>query len=132
MAETYLNLVIGFITVRLPVVEPSKSMRPGRGRICRIRRGRGRMRTARVALLFSLVVVGQMAGVILRPVYAQTRVLENPQAGSFQSGIGVISGWACNATVIEIVIDNGSALQAGYGTTREDTHVSCGDANNGF
>jgi len=90
------------------------------------------MRTARIALLFSLVVVGQMAGVILQPVHAQTRGLENPQAGSFQSGIGVISGWACNAAVIEIVIDNGSPLQAGYGTTREDTHVTCGDANNGF
>jgi hypothetical protein len=90
------------------------------------------MRTARIALLFSLVVVGQMAGVILQPVHAQTRILENPQTGSFQSGIGVISGWACNAAVIEIVIDTGSALQAGYGTTREDTRVTCGDANNGF
>jgi hypothetical protein len=90
------------------------------------------MRAVRVLLLFTLVFFVQMAGVILQPVHAQAQVLENPQAGSFQSGIGVISGWVCNATVIEIVIDNGLPLQAGYDTTREDTRVPCGDANNGF
>ena len=43
----------------------------------------------------------------------------------------MISGWACEAK--EIVIElNGIPLQAGYGTTREDTRSVCGDANNGF
>lgn len=59
------------------------------------------------------------------------RVLENPQPGSFQSGIGVISGWACQAGQITIDID-GAPLQAAYGTSREDTRSRCGDANNGF
>ena len=57
--------------------------------------------------------------------------LENPRAGSFQSGIGVISGWACHAHEIVIELD-GMPLQAGYGTTRTDTRDRCGDVNNGF
>ncbi len=57
--------------------------------------------------------------------------LENPSLGSAQSGIGVISGWACEAGEIVIELD-GMPLKAGYGTTREDTRSRCGDANNGF
>ena len=44
--------------------------------------------------------------------------LENPQPGSFQSGIGLISGWACTANRIDIQIDSGITLQAAYGTAR--------------
>ncbi len=58
-------------------------------------------------------------------------ILENPSLGSAQSGLGVISGWACEAEEIVIELD-GMPLQAGYGTTREDTRSVCGDANNGF
>ena len=57
--------------------------------------------------------------------------LENPRSTSFQSGVGVISGWACHANEIVIELD-GIPLQAGYGTTREDTRSVCGDTNNGF
>ena len=69
----------------------------------------------------------------LRPqhVWAQA-TLENPQPGSFQSGIGVISGWACEAQTIEISFDGGPRIQAGTGTIREDTRGVCGDTNNGF
>ncbi len=49
----------------------------------------------------------------------------------FQSGIGVISGWVCEAEEIVIELD-GMPLQAGYGTTREDTRSVCGDTDNGF
>jgi hypothetical protein len=59
------------------------------------------------------------------------RRLENPQPGSFQSGLGVISGWACEATQITIEID-GVPTPAAYGTGREDTRPTCGDADNGF
>src|SRR5262245_40183920 len=62
-------------------------------------------------------------------LWAQT--LENPQPGSAQSGIGVISGWVCDAQQIDIEIDGGMT-QAAYGTSREDTRSVCGDANNGF
>ena len=57
--------------------------------------------------------------------------LENPSAGSAQSGIGIISGWACHAN--EIVIElAGTPVQAAYGTPRGDTRPVCGDSNNGF
>jgi hypothetical protein len=59
------------------------------------------------------------------------RRLENPPPGSFQSGVSIISGWACEATQITLEID-GVQTPAAYGTSREDTRSTCGDANNGF
>src|SRR5262245_12505220 len=65
-------------------------------------------------------------------LWAQVQgILENPQPGSFQSGIGVISGWVCTASQITIELD-GVTYQAGYGTIREDTRSVCGDDDNGF
>ena len=64
--------------------------------------------------------------------------LENPQPGSYQSGIGVIFGWVCEAERIEIEFQHGttgvvSPLTAGYGTNRADTMDVCdNDGNNGF
>ena len=63
---------------------------------------------------------------------AAPHILENPQPGSFQSGVGVISGWACDAQTIEISFDGGPRLQAGAGTLRADTQGVCGDTDNGF
>src|SRR5918992_2731893 len=75
-------------------------------------------------LFFTLSVPGR--------AWAQA-LLENPQPASFQSGIGVISGWVCTATRVDIDFDNGAfTLQAAYGTSREDTRGVCGDADNGF
>ena len=57
--------------------------------------------------------------------------LENPGPNSFQSGIGVISGWVCEAD--EVLIEfNGEAQPAAYGTERLDTQDYCGDTDNGF
>jgi len=65
----------------------------------------------------------------------QTRLLvgylENPGAESFQSGIGVISGWVCAAEEVEIEL-NGTRQAAAYGTERLDTAEVCGDTDNGF
>ena len=58
--------------------------------------------------------------------------LENPGAGSFQSGIGLFSGWVCDAQRVEIEINARLTLKAGYGTIRSDTAGVCGDTNNGF
>ena len=58
--------------------------------------------------------------------------MEHPLPNSFQSGVGIISGWACEANKLEIQIDAGALFEAAYGTSREDTRVVCGDANNGF
>ena len=57
--------------------------------------------------------------------------LENPGPNSFQSGIGVLSGWVCEGT--EVVIElNGQPQPAAYGTERLDTESMCGDTANGF
>ena len=58
--------------------------------------------------------------------------LENPGAGSFQSGIGLISGWVCEAEAVEIAIGAAGTQMAAYGTERLDTLDTCGDTNNGF
>jgi hypothetical protein len=58
--------------------------------------------------------------------------LEIPAPGSYMSGIGVLSGWNCNATRIEIEFDGVQTVDAAYGTVREDTLGVCGDSDNGF
>ncbi|MDG4554071.1 MAG: trypsin-like peptidase domain-containing protein [Candidatus Competibacter sp.] len=58
--------------------------------------------------------------------------LESPQQGSFESGIGLIRGWACQANTVEVQIDGGARQRVAYGTTRPDTVAVCGDDNNGF
>ena len=57
--------------------------------------------------------------------------LENPGPDSFQSGVGVLSGWVCGAAVVEIEL-NGVPQGAAYGTERVDTADVCGDTDNGF
>ena len=65
--------------------------------------------------------------------FAQTKgALENPSQGSSTSGIYMFSGWACDAELIEIVINGGSGIKAAYGTSRGDTQSICGDSDNGF
>ena len=58
--------------------------------------------------------------------------LESPQPGSFESGIGLIRGWVCQANAVEVQIDGGERQKVAYGTTRKDTQTACGDDNNGF
>ena len=47
----------------------------------------------------------------LVPAVAQAATLENPQPGSSQSGIGVISGWVCSANQIEIIFNETDTWQ---------------------
>ena len=58
--------------------------------------------------------------------------LENPGVHSFQSGVGVISGWVCEAERVEIILGELAPMEAGYGTERLDTQDICGDSDNGF
>jgi len=58
--------------------------------------------------------------------------LENPVAGSTESGIGVISGWHCTATNITVTVDGASLGKAGSGTSRGDTASTCGRSNTGY
>ena len=59
-----------------------------------------------------------------------------PPPGSFQSGIGVLSGWVCEADTVELVFEPATGEpfteEAGYGTERGDTAGVCGDTDNGF
>ena len=63
-------------------------------------------------------------------------VLENPGPNSFQSGVGVLSGWVCEAETVELMIERASGeteqYVAAYGTERLDTEAICGDTDNGF
>ena len=65
---------------------------------------------------------------------ADVGYLENPGSNSFQSGIGVLSGWVCDAEEVEIEAESGETerLVTGYGTERADTGETCGDTDNGF
>jgi hypothetical protein len=76
------------------------------------------------------IFIGFLSVSLARQVAAQA-TLENPQPGSFQSGIGLISGWSCSSGVI-VVIDGQSILPA-YGTGRLDAAPVCGgNSNVGF
>ena len=74
---------------------------------------------------------GQQTGAYTLQVTFLSGFLENPGAASFQSGIGVISGWTCDAEEVEITL-NGEPQEAAYGTARLDTAGVCGDSDNGF
>lgn len=58
--------------------------------------------------------------------------LEVPSPNSTQTGIGVISGWNCNADRIEVRIDGGAPMLAGAHTERRDTLNVCGRVDTGF
>lgn len=58
--------------------------------------------------------------------------LENPANNSHESGIGILSGWHCDAQIISVQFNDQAPVQAAYGTERNDTLPVCGDADNGF
>ncbi|MDG2273973.1 MAG: hypothetical protein P8L39_16880 [Halioglobus sp.] len=87
------------------------------------------------ALLTNFLIVGIVATLLFISIsaFGQTKgALENPSQGSYTSGIYMFSGWACEAELIEIVVDGGSGQRAAYGTDRGDTVSICGDSDNGF
>jgi hypothetical protein len=59
-------------------------------------------------------------------------LLEIPAASSYQSGIGLISGWHCSAARIEISIDLGPPILVSSHTPRDDTAPVCGRSDTGF
>ena len=76
---------------------------------------------------------------ILVPSLAHAAWLDIPSNGDKLSGIGLISGWKCEANgEITIVFNEGDSETASiptkYGAPRSDTSSSCGDddGNNGF
>ncbi|TVR65926.1 MAG: hypothetical protein EA420_02240 [Candidatus Competibacteraceae bacterium] len=64
---------------------------------------------------------------------ASPGALESPRQDSFESGIGLVRGWLCEARTVEVQINNQPRRQVAYGTLRGDTREACGgNANTGF
>jgi len=65
---------------------------------------------------------------------ASASALENPQPGSFQSGVGLVSGWSCQGPAIGVAIDGQPQIGMPYGSSRGDTSSVCGagNTNTGF
>jgi hypothetical protein len=74
----------------------------------------------------------QWIGGVPQPLSSPTTAsLENPASGSYQSGIGLISGWSCQGPTTVTV--DGVSIAAPYGGPRADTAGNCGgSSNNGF
>jgi len=75
----------------------------------------------------------------LVPALGHTAVLENPSGGNFYSGVGVVSGWKCDAdgqlTVRFYDVNMAPVwdpIPLAYPNERPDTAGVCGDTNNGF
>ena len=64
--------------------------------------------------------------VSLVPALAHSAALENPGHNSFYSGVGVISGWKCEADGITVSFDGQPWIPVLYGTQRPDTFDICG------
>ena len=89
------------------------------------------VRVAPGSVVIAVAGNGRQTGAYTLQVTFLPGYLENPGAASFQSGIGLISGWTCAADEVEIVL-NGEPQEAAYGTARLDTETVCGDTDNGF
>ena len=117
---------------------PIRSARCGSGALVARADGGGerqnfRLRTPVTAAPVMVAVAGQggTTGAYTLETRLLTGYLENPGPASFQSGIGVISGWTCDAEMVEIAL-NRVPQEAAYGTERLDTEPVCGDVDNGF
>jgi hypothetical protein len=68
------------------------------------------------------------------PLMAQQQgFLENPTDFSNESGIGVVSGFHCNAQIIEVIFDEYDPIEAASGTSRLDAESYCGgNSNTGY
>lgn len=79
-------------------------------------------------VVFSLAIAG-----VLAASTSWAAVLGNPAPGRLYSGIGVISGWKCEADGdLTVRFNGGKAIPLAYRNDRPDTQAVCGDTNNGF
>lgn len=70
---------------------------------------------------------------LLLPIAASAQgYLENPVAGSTESGIGLVSGWHCTAKEVTVLVDGVALGKSGVGSVRNDTNSVCGHVNTGF
>ena len=84
-------------------------------------------------LFLMIVVLLLIVSLLTGGLPAEAATLENPGEGQVYSGIGVISGWKCEADgPLTIRFNGGPPVPLVYGSERPDTRSVCGDANNGF
>ena len=70
---------------------------------------------------------------LLIPSLAHAATLGIPSNGDKLSGIGVISGWKCEANgPLTVRFNEDAPVPLVYGSERPDTRERCGDTNNGF
>ena len=72
---------------------------------------------------------------ILAPALAHAASLENPSGGLFYSGVGVISGWKCEANgELTVRFNGGEPVPLVYGSERTDVRDAgaCASADVGF
>ena len=89
-------------------------------------------RIRRRGLLSSILCLGL---VVLAPALAQAASLENPSGGLFYSGVGVISGWKCEANgELTVRFNGGEPIPLIYGSERPDVldAGACASADVGF
>ncbi len=101
-------------------------------------------KTGRTAGAAARIVAGLFLLTLLAPPDASGQgtasfSFENPPPDSFQSGVTVISGWACEANRVEVILRGALAtetVEMNYGTPRADAHTSlggpCASFNTGF
>ena len=73
--------------------------------------------------------------VVLTPALAYAATLENPSGGLFYSGVGVISGWKCEANgELTVRFNGGEPVPLVYGSERLDVleDGACASADVGF
>ncbi|MET0441327.1 MAG: hypothetical protein ABW071_05015 [Casimicrobiaceae bacterium] len=63
------------------------------------------------------------------PAASTAIALENPQPGSSNSGIGLVSGWSCEGPAIGVSLDGAAPVNVPYGSSRADTAGVCGQGN---
>ena len=80
-------------------------------------------------VVFSLAIAG-----ILTAASSWAAVLENPTGGRLYSGIGVISGWKCQAGELTVRFNGGEPVPLLYGAERNDVldAGACDQAHVGF
>ncbi|MEO2168146.1 MAG: hypothetical protein ABGY42_08505, partial [bacterium] len=76
--------------------------------------------------------LGQSRRTAVARASATAAALEIPAAGTIQSGIGIVSGWRCEAGRLTARFAGGEPLELAYGTPRGDTRGICDDTDNAF
>ena len=79
-------------------------------------------------------IIGSMAALLLTSLAAHAATLEIPSPQATVSGIGVVSGWKCDAGALTVRFDGGEPIPLLHGAERADVlnAGACDHANVGF